>query len=780
MFERLGWFLGLALGVCCGAGTAAGQAGIPGAWVDWPAFLGRHDPVWDRAPQAWHDGPFLGNGMLGSMLHQLDDRRLRISLGRSDVEDHKTTGTPFISRSRLPVGYFTLQTRGRITGFDGRLDLYNAEARVRVTTDRGHVDVRGLVHSRDMLIAYELTPGGGEADSELTFVPLAAVAPARLQADLDVKQKGEKAAKSRKSWASSPYEYNPAPEVSPPTADRPVGTSRQRLVAGGENGTAWTVRKRGDGSKLLLVSIEHSFPETDALEKAVAHLAAAEGQTLEDLVATHRVWWHGYYPQSFLSLDDTQMEGFYWIQVYKFGAGARKGRAFMDTMGPWMIEDTAWANGWFNLNTQLSYWFLSTANRLEVADSLFAKLDEKLPQLVANMPDRYGGDCAGMSTIVPQTFVSPFPRGRLGFMGELLWTCHDYWLMLERTMDHERTREKFFPLLKKSVNTYLFVMEEGDDGKIHLPHSRSPEYGSGPDCSFNLSLFRWGCRTLVDIDERYGLDDPLRPKWQDVLDRLVDYPTNENGYMVAADFPFEKSHRHYSHLLMIYPLCEINIDQPENRELIAKSVDHWINYPGTGNAGYSWSGAAAMYALQGDGQAAGRYLDIFMRMQELYPKNPAKIHPTTMYTETPRIQPVTETPLSLCDSLQLMLLQSWGGAIRVFPALPDDWQDVSFEGMLAAGGFEVSAQRRGGQTRFVRIKSTAGEPCFVKTDIDSPVVRGVESSAISCLEDGTLRFDLQAGQTVELLADGVSETVVHPVAANPQATNAFGLNAKNN
>ncbi|MDQ8208404.1 hypothetical protein QEH52_12850 [Coraliomargarita sp. SDUM461003] len=648
-----------------------------------------------------------------SLALSLPSLSLSSLLGRADAEDHKKGGTPFIAQSRLPNGYSTLSTVGKITGFEGRLDLYSAETRVRVSTDKGSLDIRAIVHSDDMLIAYELTPAGDEKGARLDFVPLMAIAPARLQADLDVAKKGDRANKTRKSWASAPYVYNPDPVL---TKFAGYDVSRQTLVAGGEIGTAWTIREQANGTRLLLVSIEHSYPEATAVKDAVAHLQKMQKESFESMLTRHRVWWHDYYPKSFISLDDTRMESFYWIQVYKFAAGARKGRAFMDTMGPWMVENTAWANGWFNLNTQLSYWFLSTANRFEVAESLFTKLDENLPTLVANMPAEYGGECAGMSTIVPQTFISPFPSGRLGFTGELLWTCHDYWLMLERTMDAERTTENFFPLLKKSVNTYLHIMEEGADGKLHLPYTRSPEYGGGEDCNFNLALFRWGCATLVEIAERYQIDDPLLPQWQDVLARLVDYPTNENGYMVAKDFPLEQSHRHYSHLMMIYPLREINIDQPENRELIAQSVDHWINYPGRGNAGYSWSGAAAMYALMQDGETAEQYLDTFMRMQEVYPNNPAEIHPTTMYTETKRVQPVTETPLSLCDSMQLMLLQSWGDTIRVFPAIPESWENISFAGLLAKGGFEISATRAVGQTQFVSIQSRAGEPCIVKLD----------------------------------------------------------------
>ncbi|MDF7809321.1 hypothetical protein P4E94_17890 [Pontiellaceae bacterium B12219] len=746
--------------------------------VDWAKFLERHDLVWTEVPQAWHDGPFLGNGMLGSMLYQEDDHTLRISLGRADMEDHQPEGTTsFIRQSRLPNGYFTLKTVGKISGFEGRLDLYNAETRVQVKTENGTIDLRGLVHSQDMVIFYELIPTSGEKNFQLDFVPLQAISPARLQSELAVKEQGDKAPGSRKSWAAAPYQYNPNPEL---TQIEGYSVSKQPLTCGGENGTAWVIKKGKQGAKRLFISIEHSYPETTAASDAVVHLRGIENEPLDQFVSRHRKWWHDYYPQSFISIDDTRMESFYWIQVYKFGAGARKGRAFMDTMGPWVVENTAWANGWFNLNTQLSYWFLSTANRMEVAESLFAKLDEKLPQLVANMPDDCKGECAGMGSIVPQTFISPVGRVGSSFMGELLWTCHDYWLMLERTKDVGRTKNKFFPLLKKTVNAYLYFMVEGDDGKIHLPRTKSPEYGGGEDCSFNLALFRWGLVTLIDLDEGYDINDPLLPTWKNTLARLADYPVNENGYMVAKDFPFEKSHRHYSHLMMIYPLIEVNWDQPENRELIKKSVDHWINYPGSGNAGYSFSGAAAMYALMGNGEGAARYLHIFLNMQELLPNGPGKIWCTTMYTETSRIQPVTETPLSLCDSMQMMLLQSWGDKIRVFPAVPDHWKNITFAGLLAKGGFEVSAKRVDGKTCFIRIKSNAGEPCLLQTDIELGRIEGLPKSKVKQLKDGLYSIELKNGQTATLFVKGIEDATIAPVVATPENCNVFGLNERYN
>ena len=50
-----------------------------------------------------------------------------------------------------------------------------------------------------------------------------------------------------------------------------------------------------------------------------------------------------------------------------------------------------------------------------------------------------------------------------------------------------------------------------------------------------------------------------------------------------------------------------------------------------------------------------------------------------------------------------MLLQSWGGRIRVFPACPSHWRTVRFDKLLAEGGLEVSAVRLEGRTVGVRL-----------------------------------------------------------------------------
>ena len=135
------------------------------------------------------------------------------------------------------------------------------------------------------------------------------------------------------------------------------------------------------------------------------------------------------------------------------------------------------------------------------------------------------------------------------------------------------------------------------EGKLHLPKLHSPEYGDDADNNYNLSLLRWGCQTLIDLNQRYPLNDPLVPTWRKTLDELVPYPVDGDGLRIGADVSYTKSHRHWSHILMVHPLHIMTGDQPAERELLEKSVLHWLTVGNSkGINGWSRAAAASLYA----------------------------------------------------------------------------------------------------------------------------------------------------------------------------------------
>ena len=90
-----------------------------------------------------------------------------------------------------------------------------------------------------------------------------------------------------------------------------------------------------------------------------------------------------------------------------------------------------------------------------------------------------------------------------------------------------------------------------------------------------------------------------------------------------------------------------------------------------------------------------------------------------------------------------MLLQSWGGKVRVFPSVPAAWSDVSFTDLRAEGGFIVSATRRAGKTVSVSVTATVSGTLRLKVDGDLKWTTPLGSRSAS-----TLEIPMKAGQEV--------------------------------
>jgi len=667
--------------------------------VNWPEFLARHDLAWKKLPSKWSEGAFIGNGLLGTMIYREADT-LRWDIGRSDVADHRQTGNDACyDKARLPIGHFLLKPVGTISGGTMRVDLWNAEATGKLTTDRGTIEWRSFAHANDLVMAMEFKASAGERDFQWIWVAEASTSTRRLPPD---------------------YKPNPPSQLK---TEGDVNVCFQPMTAGGHYATAWQKTESA-----VYISIGTS-------DEAVAAVRKAVQSGVEKLAVTHRDWWHAFWPKGFLSLPDTRMESFYWIQIYKLASATRADRPAIDLMGPW-FHATKWPAIWWNLNIQLAYSPVYTANRLELGESLCGMLDRNLTNLIQNVSPEFQHDSAAISRVTGNDCV-----GMVGNeVGNLTWACHNYWRQCRYGGDDVRMREKLLPLLRRAVNYYRHLLTKGDDGKLHLPETSSPEYGVQPDSNYDLALLRWGCQTLIAECERLKIADPLLPEWKRILATLTDYPTGPDGLMIGRDKPLAKSHRHYSHLLMIYPLYTMNWDQPEHRDLIAKSLDHWIGFEGA-LKGYSFTGSSSICASIGRRDQAVQLLNAFI---ERYPTS------NTMYLEG---SPVIETPLSAAQCVHDLLLQSWGGTIRIFPGVPDSWKDVAFHNLRAEGAFLVSAVRKGGKTQFVRIKSLAGEPCRV-------------------LVDGELK-ELKLAKGEETIL-GSGDPVIAPVAAQAGRCNLYG------
>jgi alpha-L-fucosidase 2 len=737
----------LALLALSPAASAAPQAKVA---VDWPRFLAQQDLRWTRLPTHWEEGAFLGNGLLGAMAFAGEARALAFQLGRTDVTDHRQGKEPILARPRLPIGRLQIETAGTLQGADARLSLWDAEWAGKLRTDRGTLDVRAYVHATQPVLVVELAGGGGERDARFGFHPDLAVNERLLARAMPL---GED-------------DLNPSPFLEEQGS---VRVSVQRRKAGGEYAVAWQEKALGDGRRLLVLSIADSFPGAEARAQAAAAVAQAIKDGPAALRRSHQAWWHGYYPASFVSLPNARLQSFYWIQMYKLASATRADRPAIDTLGPW-YQRTPWPGMWWNLNIQLSYWPVYASNRLALGESMLGIVDRNQDNLRNNVPAPLRkpdvmavGRMGGPDAVSPVEYTGPRgPANGAHELTDLIWVMHNYWLHWRHTMD-PLVLQRLYPLLKASVAYVLTQLKPEADGKLHLPMAVSPEFPkTAPDTNYDLSLLRWGLQTLIELGTPRS--DPGVAHWKDTLARLTPYPVGPSGYLIGRGQPLDVSHRHFSHLLMVYPLHLVTGADANERKLIETSLAHWIGFEGA-LQGYSFVGASAISSLLGKGDDAERFLDDLLKRF---------VKPNTMYLEA---GPVIETPLSAAQAVHEMLLQSWGGVLRVFPAIPAGWKDVAFHDLRTEGAFLVSAVRRGGRTVLVEVQSLAGEPATLRTDLADPELLPSSPHARADKQpDGTWRLTLAKGESIVLQARGApaSDRTITPVA--PVAPLApFGL-----
>jgi hypothetical protein len=697
--------------------------------INWPAFMSRNDLVWTQMPDGWTSGAFTGNGIVGTIFWQ-QPGGLYFEISRTDAYDHRNSNSIYTGRYRLPNGNFMLEYAGKNPEGQMRLDLWNAEARAIVKTDKGSIRLRNLTHASEEVILLEVTVEGNE-QFKLSWHP-------------DTCQTSRPAERGKSGTVPYPMATQQIRDgVSVSIQSMPESTLYDTQGRGeGQLATAWKIREAGKGKYLVYISEVYSYPGTMAAETAVKNVRHAASQEIKNFEKSHREWWHNYYSKSFLSLPNSRLESFYWIQLYKMASATRENRPMIDLAGPWYKRGTPWPGIWWNLNVQCTYAPFPFANHVEEGNSLVNWLWKYRDNLERNAQGN-GRYAIGRSCPITLERECPTEKYEAGNLGYALFNV---WEHYRCTMNDQLLKEKLYPLIKGHFRFLAdFYLEKRADGKYHLKASGSPEYTregypAPTDCNYNLSIFRWMMNAMLYADNRLKLNDPLIPEVKNILANLTDFPTDAaEGLMVGENQKFAYSHRHWSHLFMIYPFYEYTYDNQQQGLMIDKSLAHWLSYS-EAYRGYSWLAAASMTAMKGDGDKAVEFILASLDHNRF----PAQ--PNTMYIEA---GPVIETPLLGARTIQDISLTSYNQVIRIFPGLPASWKDAAFHSMRAEGAFLVSAKREQGKTSFVRIESLAGEPCRVKTGISGEIkAYGVRPFKLTDRGNGVTEIDLKKGEWV--------------------------------
>ncbi len=490
---------------------------------------------------------------------------------------------------------------------------------------------------------------------------------------------------------------------------------------------AYMAVKKNNGECLIAVSFTSNEDAEDfiALAKKQAQDALQKG--FDTLLSEHEKWWNSFWNISDIRLPDLTHQRYYYLMQYYYGSASRKGYPPIPLQGLWTADEGGlppWKGDFHNdMNVQMTYWAYYASGRFNCGESLTDFLFNLAPVHRDFAKDFFGVDglmVPGVMGLNGQPLTGWVQYSLSPTMSVwLLQNLHWHW---RYTMDKTFLKEKCYPYCREMAIAMEALLQEDENGKLKLPLSSSPEIHNNslqawltPNSNNDLALLIWMADAMAEMAGELKIKEDME-HWKYFRTRLDELAVDE--YKVLRLSPTEslnESHRHHAHLMAIYPLGILHVESPQDREVMISSLDNLKKLGTKLWVGFSFPWASCMEARAGRADEALNYLDIYVNAFtspngfNLNGDQSGRGYSNFTY------RPFTlEANFGAAQAIHEMLLQSWGGKIRIFPAVPSNWQDVSFRDLRAEGGFIISAERKAGKTVSVRIKATAAGKLVLK------------------------------------------------------------------
>ncbi|WP_419992726.1 glycosyl hydrolase family 95 catalytic domain-containing protein [Streptomyces boninensis] len=667
-----------------------GQAEPTTAWrngalqVDTKGVVSRSDFVLEKPASRPYQSMPVGNGTLGAAIWAEGEEGLRAQLNRSDTfPDLKSAG-------QLTVP--GLSPLMQASDYDGRLRLHEAD----LTQRGGGMSARGYVRADKDQFVLEVT--GADPDRTQT-------ADLRLwEGRSPSTYAGGAVAALAETFADDASGGTTGAVAALTASGRDVSS---KVVDGGTVRVSF--KPRADGSFRIVTGVP-AYTGGDLGAAADKALAGSSGEDIDD---AHERWWHRFWSKAAPMRIDSRdgvgeyMEHLRAQQLYMTAATMRGSvpsshGGVINMFSPWQDEVHWSADYWWGFNLRQPVYTNFGADTEEFNRPYFRLYLDRLKEMRewtrTHWPEAEAGVCVPEYLRYDGTAEACDSSMEPSWLNRIVSTgpevIYNLWLQYRYT-GNRAVLDESYPLMRDVVRFYLSILEEGDDGKLHLHHVNAMEtQWDATDPAPDLAAMRVIFPIIAGQADRRG-EKKLAAQLRAALPKIPDFHrTTRNGEEViawsATDEEAHNTQNPDTEPLFPWGLygADSELMQSTFRNRVFVQTREWAED----------SLLAARLGLPGEMKdllvQGTKDFQIFPNGFGSHGKNDDPTEQTNYYNGWNSV---------VASALQESLVQSYEGVVRVAPAWPADW-DVSGSVQIQ-GGHRVSAQVRDGEPDVVGIQA---------------------------------------------------------------------------
>uniref|UniRef100_UPI0032179F89 glycosyl hydrolase family 95 catalytic domain-containing protein n=1 Tax=uncultured Draconibacterium sp. TaxID=1573823 RepID=UPI0032179F89 len=752
--------------------------------VDYKNYLSKHDVVFQTLNYEGFEGLTIGNGDIGGMVW-CTKSGIEIQINKSDLFDKPNTESKTTLRAagRLKIDFGIPNTEWLyLNDFEARMSMYDATSRIKSATPFSNTNIETWVdaNANAWIIDCDLKTMGELLSGTSMSVELERWGSRSFGGWYGGYNKdasagiGNSKANTQNGDIYFTEHFDGLDFV---VACRVLGVNSSPKIKNNKRAVIETDAANTINAKII-VSVVTSNESDNLLEDAINILDNKEKETIEKAKIAHDAWWKGFWERSFVSISDDYIENIYYYRRYVTASASRASFpiVFNGSLWTWNHDIRQWVTP-HHWNTQQQYWgvavqndcdlmlpYINTYFRLMPYAEAYAKergvenaiLWSEAHDFLGNMVYKYRNDMINNFTPASQ-------------IAAVFWEYYQF------TGDKEFLQEKCYPFIKKAAQFYMGHLKWDEEKQEYYSFPTQPYEHAQNNQLKNSSSDRYMIEALlnwcIESAKTLKVDQLKIDEWTNVVEHLWEPPVIEvagTGKVFGTAFtnddkpyPAPENYRawgmyHFdAHTTQVFPANLMGLDEKDTEYFkIAENVSR--HQPAAKNA---ITPGSIVSARLGMGNLALEKMTNSIRRMQHFPQglfyNLDHWYQLSKYADSiatadvtcqrdyiydkrshyskksagssglpaaPFVQCGMEALSIVSTTVSEMLLQSHEGKIRVFPAVPDNWEGAFV--LRGRGAFMISSEiDKNKNVSFVGIESLSGNECKLQNPWSSSVIK---------------------------------------------------------